>query len=158
MIARFVAALLRAMLNVLTFGRVSAAEARRNAPGYFSERYRARLASPEWHALRRRVLWSTLGRDLLMPALRASQIDHIGYRRLGRERIWLDVVPLHPATHKLVTALRDAGLRGPVNAMLRLACAGWIAAYLAVAVLVVAIVSGHVGDLLLGIRSLALRL
>jgi hypothetical protein len=121
---------------------------KRDMPGYFSPEYRAHLSSARWRAFRFRVLASTLGRDVLFPFLRASQCDHLDYRRLGRERIWLDVVPLHPATHRMVTALRDAGHREAINAALRVACAVWLLAYVSVGVGVVALVVPHAGSII----------
>lgn len=145
-------AFLTAIFVLFGVRRVAEREALRNQPGYFSAEYRARLASPQWRAFRMRVLASTFGRDVVFPFLRASQVDHIGYRHFGKERIWLDVVPLHPATHRLVTILRDAGLREPVDAVLHLACAAWFTAYAALAVVLVTWLSGHargVADLVL---------
>lgn len=143
-ILTFLAAIL-ALFGVL---RVAERERLRDQPGYFSPEYRARIASPEWRALRARVLATTLGRDLLFPLLRATQVDHIGYQRFGRERLWIDVVPLHPATHRLVTMSRDVGLRGPINSLLRAASVVWIVGYICLAVIVVIWVTGHDGAVL----------
>ena len=140
-------ALLSALLALFGIRSVAEREALRDQPGYLSSEYRARVSSPQWHAFRMRVFASTLGRDVVFPFLRASQVDHIGYKRLGKERIWLDVVPLHPVTHRLVTMLRDVGLRGPVNALLHLACSAWLAAYAALGVLLLAWFIGHAGTI-----------
>ena len=99
----------------------------------FSAEYRARVSmqNPGWRRLRRFTFALTLGRDVVVPLLRAEQLDHLSYRRLGHEiPIW-DVVPVSRGTHRLVTLLRRGGLKGPVNAVLRLSFVGWytIAAY-----------------------------
>jgi len=69
-----------------------------------------------------------LGGDCICPWLRAREVDHLGYRNLGAEIPWIDVVPLHPRTHAIVTRLRRGGLRGPTNLVLRLSYGAWIAA------------------------------
>jgi len=96
----------------------------------FSARYRAAISpsNPSWQATRRLTFALSFGRDCVCPLLRAREVDHLHYRNLGSEIPWIDVVPLHPRTHALVTVLRRGGLRGPVNLVLRLAYGAWIAA------------------------------
>ena len=99
-------------------------------PRRFSARYRAAVApwNRSWQDTRKLTLALSWGRDCVFPWLRAREVDHLGYGNLGAELPWIDVVPLHPRTHAIVTRLRRIGLRGPVNLVLRLAYGAWIAA------------------------------
>jgi len=122
--------------NPPKFGTTSATHRPR-----FSARYRAAV-SPQnrsWQATRRLTFALSFGRDCICPLLRAREVDHLHYRNLGSEIPWIDVVPLHPRTHALVTVLRRGGLRGPVNLVLRLGYGAWIAADLYVVLLVLSV-------------------
>jgi hypothetical protein len=87
-----------------------------------SPEYRAHLQSPSWRATARSTLALTKHRCALIPLLRASEAHHMSYRRLGREWVWLDTVPLSWAGHAIVHAffLWAYPMRGFMNAWLRL--------------------------------------
>jgi hypothetical protein len=94
----------------------------------FSDHYRWSTSpdNPHWCAIRKITFALSLGRDCIVPWLRAEQADHLTYRRLGREIPWVDLVPLSVGTHAVVTELRRAGLKWLVNPVLRLAYGLWI--------------------------------
>jgi hypothetical protein len=98
----------------------------------FSREYRQNvtMANPYWRELRRNTFALTRGRDVLLPFLRAEQLDHLRYRRDGRdifgyERPIRDVVPLSRFTHAIVTLLRRGGLRREVNSVLMCSFVLW---------------------------------
>jgi hypothetical protein len=98
----------------------------------FSREYRQNvtMANPYWRELRRNTFALTRGRDVLLPFLRAEQLDHLRYRRDGRdifgyERPIHDVVPLSRFTHAIVTLLRRGGLRREVNSVLMCSFVLW---------------------------------
>jgi hypothetical protein len=69
------------------------------------DRYNAYLQSPEWHAKRKEAFakWGTAcpcGAD-------ATQVDHLTYRRVGKEAV-RDLLPLCAACHAKVTDARTA--------------------------------------------------
>jgi hypothetical protein len=103
---------------------------------HFSQKYRdhINLNNPLWRAIRVATLVLSCGRDCVNPLLKASQIDHLSYRSLKMavpiEIPWIDVVPLHPFTHRMVTKLRAAGYAVPVNLVLRLGYGLWILAWI----------------------------
>jgi hypothetical protein len=91
----------------------------RDDPAYFSQAYRNRLRAPSWGMLRGICFALTFGRDALCPLLRARQLDHLTYERLGREIPLFDVLPLSGGTHRLITALRDRFGRERITMILR---------------------------------------
>jgi hypothetical protein len=98
----------------------------------FSPKYLAHvnMNNPKWRIIRALTFALSLGRDCICPLLPARQADHLHYRHLGRELPWIDVVPLHPFTHRIVTSLREAGLTKVVNPILRLAYGMWLVMWL----------------------------
>jgi hypothetical protein len=117
----------------------------RDEPGYFSERYRWRVDknNPSWQAYRFVCFFLTWGRDAAFPLAKAQQLDHIGYRSLYREIPLFDVIPLSIASHRLVTKLRDDGLRFPVTFYLRFAGFCWLSLDFIIVSAVLCLVSGH---------------
>jgi hypothetical protein len=147
-------ALLVGLLLAAGVLKARARAARRDTPGYFSPEYKTYISSARWQRLRRIVLATTLGRDAVIPFLRASQVDHLRYRPFGTERIWFDLVPLHPLTHRVVTALRDAGLRPIVNVVLRTAYGAWFVTYACLVAFLAIAATGHTGSVLAAIRHI----
>lgn len=145
MLCAFIAAAALAVLAVSVMAaRIRRAGALRRSAIYFTSEYRYYMQSTLWKRKRASVLGTTFGRDAIMPWLRANQVDHMSYRRgFGRERPWFELIPLHERTHRMVTALRDAGLRGPTNFALRVIYGLWFAAY-AAPIIAVAAVAAHI--------------
>lgn len=112
--------------------RAAEGAARRAQPNYFSNEYRTYMRSAKWRRRRSFIIATTLGRDVLLPWLRANHVDHLRYRRMGNELPIFDAVPLSRATHRVVTILRDAGLRSVTNVVLRCAHLTWFLAYLVI--------------------------
>jgi hypothetical protein len=114
----------------------------------FSESYRRHInmRNPLWRLIRIVAMVLSCGRDCVNPFLKANQIDHVNYRSLKQtvpiEIPWIDVVPLHPATHRLVTRLRAAGYKTPVDIVLRFGYGMWILAWVYTISLTIAIVHG----------------
>lgn len=90
-----------------------------------------RSDNADWQRVRRLTMFFSLGRDCIVPWLRATDVDHISYAR-GRFRHevpWMDVVPLNRRTHQVVTILRRTPLRPLVNGVLRIGYGMWFAAW-----------------------------
>lgn len=87
----------------------------------FSRNYREHV-NPDnagWQARRKITFALSFGRDCVLPFLPASQADHLHYRNLRSELPLRDLVPLHPGTHQVVTALRKIPYgKYPVNVVL----------------------------------------
>lgn len=94
------------------------------------------MGNPRWRLLRVITFAITLGSDCSFPWLRAHHCDHVGYRRLGRELPWIDVVPLNRKTHAIVTKLRSLGFKTPVNIFLRLTYGAWFIAWFALTLVI----------------------
>jgi len=94
-----------------------------------SHEYRIAIdrSSAHWQRVRRWTLALTLHRDPLFPWLRATEVHHLTYRRLGRAELpWRDVVPLSHRTHVVVTYLCRIGLGAPTAIVLRAVFGLWI--------------------------------
>ena len=131
-------------LGLVIIARVRSAGARRRSGMYFTSEYTEYMRSAVWKRKRASVLGTTFGRDAIMPWRRANQVDHMSYRRgFGRERPWFELIPLHEQTHRTVTALRDAGLRGPTNFALRAIYGLWFVAY-ALPIVIASVVAAHI--------------
>lgn len=73
----------------------------------FSPKYTQRRNSKEWrkYGKAQHALW--LGRDALIPLLKAHDIEHLTYANLGREWFIRDTIPLNRVHHRrFVTPLR----------------------------------------------------
>lgn len=68
----------------------------------------------------------TFGRDGIFPLRKARQLDHIVYCRLWHEIPLWDVMPLSAETHRIVTKLRDQGLRPLVTLAMRVIAVLWL--------------------------------
>jgi hypothetical protein len=106
-------------------------------------------------ALRALCFALTWGRDAVFPFARARQLDHLHYRSLGHEIPLIDVMPLSVLSHRIVTNLRDSGMRGPTNLVLRLAGLTWLALDGGTVLSLGLLVTGHGGMLVHGFYSLA---
>lgn len=138
------AAAFAGLLGCVMAARIRSAGARRRSAIYFTSEYRDYMKSALWKRKRAAVLGTTFGRDAIMPWRRANQVDHMSYRRgFGRERPWFELIPLHEQTHRTVTALRDAGLRGPTNLALRFVYGLWFAAY-AAPIVIASLIAAHI--------------
>lgn len=98
-------------------------------PKKFSKKYRKHVSerSPLWRAIGFITRFWTGERCVLFPWLKATQVHHLGYQRLGREIPLLDVVPLSAIAHHIVgfPLLRIFPFRFIVNNLLRLSMLGW---------------------------------
>jgi hypothetical protein len=131
-------------LGLVIIARVRSAGGRRRSGMYFTSEYTEYMRSGVWKRKRASVLGTTFGRDAIMPWLRANQVDHMSYRRgFGKERPWFELIPLNERTHRTVTALRDAGFRGPTNFGLRFIYGLWFVAY-AAPIVAASVLAAHI--------------
>lgn len=81
-----------------------------------SPEYQRYISSPGWKQSRRRNIALNLlfGRDVILPLLKAHDIEHLSYRRVnfnqckGYEIPFLDLLPLNRFTHReVITPVKD---------------------------------------------------
>ena len=73
---------------------------------HFSHKYRAYIRSPLWRFWRAIAFTLFLGRDALIPLLKAQEGDHLHYKMMGWDLPVISVLPLHHSTHLFVGWLR----------------------------------------------------
>jgi hypothetical protein len=113
---------------VLLLALIHALERRRRF-GRFSPEYIKHVVakSPRWKLARWLCMNPLLGRDCVLPVLRAHHCHHLHYRNLGHELPIRDIVPLHRITHDVVHVAGRIFGRRAINGLLRFCYCFWLA-------------------------------
>jgi hypothetical protein len=89
-----------------------------------SNYYQQYIHSNEWYKKTKKIKKAMLNRCVMFPLFKSSHVHHLTYKRLGREHLIIDCIPLSKFAHWIIhiKLFWKTPLRKLFNLYLRLIC------------------------------------